>query len=208
MMGWIRKHYGGFTLIELLVVIAIISILAAILLPALQKAREKARQAVCMSNVKQITMGAFLYTQDYGGHLPRCYSSEAGAYWYRDLKVYIGYSRWTPYVDVKIYRCPSDRDPWYNFLSYGMNGYCNLGKIARFKTPSQTFLFIDSEQCGTDTFPARLSTYSNHLPHIYNAAEMRHNEMVNASFLDGHVENISGKEGDIPTDKSDPFWGG
>ena len=55
----------GFTLIELLVVIAIIAILAAILFPVFARAREKARQASCLSNMKQLSLGVIMYTQDY-----------------------------------------------------------------------------------------------------------------------------------------------
>src|SRR5258707_10293439 len=60
----------AFTLIELLLVIAIIAILAAILFPVFAQARDKARQASCLSNMKQIGMGAMMYSQDYDEIMP------------------------------------------------------------------------------------------------------------------------------------------
>jgi prepilin-type N-terminal cleavage/methylation domain-containing protein len=64
------RKYGAFTLIEMLVVIAVIAILAAILLPVFATAREKGRQAVCVSNARQIGAAFLLYTQDYDGNYP------------------------------------------------------------------------------------------------------------------------------------------
>ncbi|MGD9520072.1 MAG: prepilin-type N-terminal cleavage/methylation domain-containing protein, partial [Armatimonadota bacterium] len=65
-----RRRCSGFTLIELLVVIAIIAILAAILFPVFARAREKARQASCQSNEKQLALGLLMYAQDYDEMLP------------------------------------------------------------------------------------------------------------------------------------------
>lgn len=70
----------GFTLIELLVVIAIIAILAAILFPVFARAREKARQSSCLSNVKQLVLGCLMYAQDYDERWP--YYNREGRYFY------------------------------------------------------------------------------------------------------------------------------
>lgn len=95
----------GFTLIELLVVIAIIAILAAILFPVFARAREKARQTSCLSNVKQITLGMTMYNSDYDGKYPGFYMAYTSDWGTR----YFGYyDTLEPYTkNQQIFVCPS-----------------------------------------------------------------------------------------------------
>jgi len=113
MITHIQKK-SAFTLIELLVVIAIISILAAILFPVFARARENARRASCMSNLKQIGLGIMQYTQDYDEHLPSSYlTGPTGTtpFIYPDGSPHqIGSWRFAifPYVkSVQVFNCPS-----------------------------------------------------------------------------------------------------
>src|SRR4051812_36152943 len=103
----------GFTLIELLVVIAIIAVLAAILFPVFAQAREKARQSVCLSNVKQQGHAVMMYAQDY---------DETIVPWWVENKVptnppgwaiyFYWYVNLLPYVkNIQIFRCPSASGP-------------------------------------------------------------------------------------------------
>jgi prepilin-type N-terminal cleavage/methylation domain-containing protein/prepilin-type processing-associated H-X9-DG protein len=87
----------GFTLIELLVVIAIISILASILFPVFSRAREKARQASCMSNLRQIALAFLMYAQDSDETLPLTSTSQN--YWFEVILPYI--------KNKQIFACPS-----------------------------------------------------------------------------------------------------
>jgi len=96
-----RASARAFTLIELLVVIAIIAILAAILFPVFAQARAKARQASCLSNVRQIGMAFMQYTSDYDECLPLSTDSGRESSWMFTLQPYI--------KNRQVYRCPDDR---------------------------------------------------------------------------------------------------
>jgi len=114
----VRRRFG-FTLIELLVVIAIIAILAAMLLPALAKAKEKARQISCISNLKQMGISLTMYVDDQGGVYPiASYTDSAGnnVDWPKELDAYLPQkgSKVTS-VANQVFNCPSAAFPGVAF---------------------------------------------------------------------------------------------
>ena len=145
----------GFTLIELLVVIAIIAILAAILFPVFARAREKARQSSCLSNVKQIGLGMMMNVQDYDERFPTLYYTPPGGI-RQDVVMMIN-----PYINnINVWDCPSAArntvQPYSSLgsFSYGYSRRLNLLKAAAIKRPAESVMF--AEACMDSYGPIRL----------------------------------------------------
>ncbi len=204
---------SGFTLIELLVVIAIIAILAAILFPVFAKAREKARQSACTSNLKQLSLGILMYAQDYDERYPMMFSYDGGSgvdlRWWED--------RVQPYVmNWQVTICPSRTPTAYTYarpaagpapllFSYDCNtmsagngtvataGYGSGGPmtnapagLGEVQKPAECILLAEAVSTRELSRAERVDCWDADNGYI----RKDHNDMAVWAFCDGHVKSM------------------
>ena len=214
----------AFTLIELLVVIAIIAILAAILFPVFAQAREKARQATCASNLRQLGTATQMYLQDYdGSYFHHWYLSPT--YWFGRVEgsgtpktVNKQEGLLYPYIkNADIQRCPSFEPEVYTYsgatAGYGYNlNYLtdNFGESGRneaqIEKPANCAVFADSANYDGYTYtPPKLTETlsifppSSTMAYDFAVVHFRHNGVANVVYADGHVKAVQ------PTRANDPY---
>ena len=193
------KRRPGFTLIELLVVIAIIAILAAILFPVFARAREKAKQTGCLSNMKQIALAADMYKTDYDS----CYPMSiylAGA------QIMTYYHELMPYMkNAQLLQCPAEAERIRMSelqallpvpLAPGLTAVGYNGNFAIFEDGPGNVLTGRNDAVVSETrlqLPAETIVMSDGeielTPNLFNSPVVAaHNQMFNAAFADGHAK--------------------
>lgn len=189
----------AFTLIELLVVISIIAILASLLLPSLQKAKESGRRSGCASNLKQIGVGLLMYSGDNNDWISSVNSTPTWNGWYRDIcPTYVNTTKTfecpTSLSEGSIRKVPAIFSTTVDIegrFGYGYNyqlGGVQWGfqKIIKIKRPAKIIFICDSFGDETSS-PQGKAAYATCIGTELRRPSSRHERGANLLFFDGHV---------------------